>query len=267
MTNEEILLQGGDDMLSRLWDNNCRLIHREAYRWSKRNPSIYEDLVQSGFLAIAEAAGCYEPESGSFTTLLYYHIKKQFAICCAAFSGWSKRQWAEQQRTPPEERVVVDSLQRQISDDAGNATEIGDLIADPDNEITELLNCMERDALHSKLDELLAALDRTEEQTVRLRYYGERTAAQIEKELALSRAEYKRLYQSAFIKLRRMAARTELEDYIDRHTDYYRRVGVKDFQNTGVSAVERVVIKREDMLRELLYNAKREGKNEDNTTT
>ena len=265
MTNEEIIQQGGGDMLARLWDNNRGFIYQQARRWSKQDPGIFEDLMQSGFLAIADAVDRYKPEAGAFITFLSFYIKKHFALCCAASSGWNRQQWEEQRDASPEKRIMVDSLHRPIANDDGDTMELGDLIADPEDQIAELLDRLESNALHSKLEELLAGLDKTEEQVVRLRYYKGYSTAQIEQELGIYHTEYNRLYQSAFVKLRRMAAHTELEDYIDRRTNYYFRVGVDAFQSTGISAVEHIAMKREEMLARLLYKAKGDRKNDDNT--
>ena len=50
-------------------------------------------------------------------------------------------------------------------------------------------------------------------------------------------------------RLRKFAAAGELDNYIERHTNYYTRVSVDAFQSSGTSAVELICIHREEMRR------------------
>ena len=81
MTNEEIIQQGGNDVVAMLWDNNQGFIRKQAYRRSCRHEGVeFEDLVQCGFLAVADAAEHYNPTSGAFITALSVYLKKHL-VC------------------------------------------------------------------------------------------------------------------------------------------------------------------------------------------
>lgn len=92
----------------------------------------------------------------------------------------------------------------------------------------------------------METLDADEESAIRARYYQGRTLEQIG-----PRARY--VVPTALRKLRRPQIRRELEQYIERRTPYYLCVGVSEFQRTGESAVERIVLKRERLARDGLY--------------
>ena len=61
--------------------------------------------------------------------------------------------------------------------------------------------------------------------------------------------KYKEITKKFKELLRKFAAAGELDNYIERHTNYYTRVSVDAFQSSGISAVELICIHREEMRR------------------
>ncbi|MEI3111115.1 MAG: sigma factor [Oscillospiraceae bacterium] len=70
MTNEElaVMIQGGRaDLAPTLWKQVERFVAKQAHRWflNNRRRVEFDDLDQSGFLAMMEAVRTFDPEGGS----------------------------------------------------------------------------------------------------------------------------------------------------------------------------------------------------------
>lgn len=268
ISNEEIISQGGNDMLERLWLNNKGIIHKTAWSWSQSGPAadlpineqktLYEDLLQCGYLAVVDAYEHYNPEKGGFTTILGFYLKKHFHNWCASLSGWTTHQYRE----AAQNNVRVESLNRIVySDDAGSdGIELGDLIPDPDDHFAELVDRLYIESLHGKLDKLLNRIKPQEAEVIRLRYYKEKSVEQIAEIMGLTVSRIGQILASGMRNLRQEAIKSDLAEYVDRNTDYYARVSVDTFQSTGTSAVELIVMRRENMLNEMMNKARAKAK-------
>lgn len=268
ISNEEIISQGGDDMLERLWLNNTGIINQAAWRWSHSGPAadlpmneqktLYEDLMQCGYLAVVDAYEHHDPEKGAFTTILGFYLKKHFHNWCASLSGWTTHQYRE----AAQNNVRVESLNRIVysGDTDSDGTELGNLIPDPDDHFAELVDRLYIESLHGKLDKLLNRLKPKEAQAIRLKYYKNKTTEQIAEIMGLTVSRINQLLISGLRTLRQEAIKSDLAEYVDRNTDYYARVGVDAFQNTGTSAVELIVMRRENMFNDLMNKARAKAK-------
>lgn len=269
VSNDEIISQGGDDMLERLWLNNKGIIHLAAKNWSNSGPAadwpkderkiLYQDLMQCGFLALVDAYEHYNPEKGGFTTLLPFYLRKHFRNWCASLSGWTRHQYNEATKN----NIRVESLNRIVySDDAGSdGIELGDLIPDPDDYFAELVDRLYIESLHGKLDKLLNRIKPQEKEAIRLRYYKEKSVEQIAEIMGLTDSRIGQILASGMRNLRQEAVKSDLAEYVDRNTDYYARVSVDTFQSTGsTSAVELIVMRRENMLNEMMNKTRAKAK-------
>ena len=266
VSNDEIISQGGDDMFERLWLNNKGIIHLAAKNWSNSGPAadwpkderkiLYQDLMQCGFLALVDAYEHYNPEKGGFTTILPFYLRKHFRNWCASLSGWTRHQYNEAAKNG----IRVESLNRIVySDDPDEGTELGNLIPDPDDHFAELVDRLYIEGLHGKLDKLLNRLKPNEAQAIRLRYYKEKSVEQIAEIMGLTVSRINQLLANGLRDLRQEAVKSDLAEYVDRNTDYYTRVSVDAFQNTGTSAVELIVMRRESLLNEMMNKARKKG--------
>lgn len=75
---------GNTFALGQLWEINKGLLHRCFWQWYDRNKAVadehgitLEDFDQEGFFAVQAAAKAYDPEKGSFATLLGYYVQAQ----------------------------------------------------------------------------------------------------------------------------------------------------------------------------------------------
>lgn len=267
ISNEEIISQGGDDMLERLWLNNTGIINQAAWRWSHSGPAadlpmneqktLYEDLMQCGYLAVVDAYEHHDPEKGAFTTILGFYLKKHFHNWCASLSGWATHQYRE----AAQNNVRVESLNRIVySDDPDEGVELINTIPDPDDHFAELVDRLYLEGLHGKLDKLLNRLKPQEAEAIRLKYYKNITAEQIAEIMGLTVSRIGQILANGLRSLRQEAIKSDLAEYVDRNTDYYTRVSVDAFQNTGTSAVELIVMRRENMLNSLMNKARAKAK-------
>ena len=81
---------GNSFALGQLWEINKGLLHRWFWQWYSKNKAVadehgltLEDFDQEGFFAVQAAAKAYDPEKGSFATLLGYYVQSQInkAVC------------------------------------------------------------------------------------------------------------------------------------------------------------------------------------------
>lgn len=255
MTNEEVIERGGDKMLEELWENNLGFIKQQAARWcysgrgarlsDNEQRNLYKDLIQCGFLAVADAAEHYNPDRGTFINVLSWYIKINFHKWCAALSGWTLHQYRECVK----DKITVDSLNRQI--DIGNSDdqmELEDIIADPDDQYAEIEERLYIESLHNKLSDTINSLTEEEARAIRLKYWGKQSISQIGEKLGVDDKHVKQTLITAMKRLRKMARANNLQSYIEQRTSYYSHVGVNTFQNTGISSVERVAMWRESMM-------------------
>lgn len=242
MTNEELvaLIQAGErDKLPELWEQvECFVASRANRLLIAMGDSAatrgleYNDLYNSGYIALVDAVDSYKPEAGAvFITWFAMRLKTVFA----EVGGWRTRR---QQRDPLH---LAASLDKPIGEEDDGGT-VGDLIPDPSavQAFQDVEEKLYQEQLHAALERALGTLEDDEEAVIRARYYQGRTLEEIGPQGPATAA-------SALKKLRRPQARKELEQFIEQRTPYYLRVGVQTFQNTGESAVERIFFKREQM--------------------
>lgn len=231
MTNEELVvkIQGGEKaLMPDLWQQVERFVANRAQRLitfaGTLNGVEFGDLYNSGYIALVSAVDTFDPDGGSaFIGWFALYLKRTFAEA----GGYRT---AKQLKDPMRGAV---SLNAPLGDEEDGES-IGDRIEDPSG-LQQLQNIEEQlylQQLHTALEKAFSILSDDEEAAVRRRYY---------EGLPLSGKE-QTAEEKALAKLRR---RDDLMQYIEDRTPYYLHVGVQSFQNSGESAVERIVQKRE----------------------
>lgn len=267
MTNEELvekIQQGERDLLPQLWEQVERYVYKRAKRWAAAVENVeIEDLVQSGYLALDAAVNSFDPEKEtSFITFFTYSLKRQFMDTCASGSGWSigtfqrayeeKRKRFQHKRAGlpvPEKKMInmdISSLNVRLSEEPGS-NEMGNFIADPNDLIGDAEERIFQQQLHDKLEEAMDTLEQEERRAIKLQYYQELDRKGVAEELGVSYERARSIEASAMRKLRSPLITAELESYIERRTPYFLHVGVEAFHSSGTSAVERIVMLREQM--------------------
>ena len=243
LTNEELVaaVQAGDrEKLPELWNQVERFVSLKAARVMTLSGGIgggveFEDLYQSGYLALVAAVETYDPERGmSFIGWLALALKSAFAEA----GGFR----SERQKHDPLHRAG--SLDAPMGEDEDGDT-LADTIPAADPEPGDLaVESLYLQQLHDALDRALQGLPPRQASILRRRYYQGETQEAIAAALQCStanigaqeRAALKRLYEARTV--------NGLSEYIETHTNYYHAVGPGRFQNTGTSAVEDIVLRR-----------------------
>lgn len=163
MTNEELVMviqQGVTEKIPLLWERVERLVAWKANRVINtlgENCLVeFDDLYNSGYIALCNAIERYDPEHGAFTTHFMFHLKTAFAEATGHRS-------IRQQRDP---------IHRANSfDDPVPGTDdlvLSDVIPDRTDVEGDAIERIWQQQLHDVLEKALGTLSPLEEQAVRL---------------------------------------------------------------------------------------------------
>ena len=241
MTNEDIviMIQAGDTGLyADLWQNIERLVRWKAQRVisaiANRGGAEFDDLYQSGYLAMVAAVDTYDPDSGSFAGWLMLHLKKAFAETTGTRSQ-------KQARDPLHSAL---SLDYPLTDDS-NADELQEIIPDPVAELP-MQGVDERIYQQQLRNALETALDRLPDKqrdTLRKKYLEGIPVEQIAIDSGSTRQSVWQSEKSGLRQLRHPANAKLLRPFYD--FDYYGAVGLSAFKHSGMSIQERYLIEKE----------------------
>lgn len=290
MTNEELvekIQQGERDLLPQLWEQVERFVRKlacERVEFRADGAALVrgvtglelDDLMQAGYIAFLEAVDRFEPTHDAlFLTFLGFYLKKNFNFEAYAASGQSryinqiardlKRSEVLGLKLKSQDQAMIDrlyntsSLNATIKTSDGDATEIGNFIADPNDLIGDAEERIYQEQLHAALEEALGQLTENGEKTIRLRFYQNLTLDEVAEKLGVTQERVRQLEQKALRDLRKPGVSKGLESFIERctqkyvqqyveeRTPYYMRIGVDTFHSSGESAVERIVFRREQL--------------------
>lgn len=244
MTNEELamLVQSGErDKLAELWEQTEKFVAMKARKQARALEGFggvdAEDLYQSGYLALVVAADTYNPTAGrSFIGWLTLTLKTAFAEA----GGYQSRK----QIHDPLHRAG--SLNAPASEDSD--TTIVELIADPGaaQDFQDAEDRLYLEQLHNALEKALDELPDRQGDTLRRRFYQNRSLEEIAAAEGISGEAVRQWQMKGLQALRQQK---ELQQFVEDHTPYYLHVGVSEFQRTHESAVERIVFRREKLAR------------------
>lgn len=187
----------------------------------------FDDLYQSGFLAMMEAVRTFDPKGGSsFLSWMGNHALK------TAFMDALGTRTEKQSNDPLHSAASLD-VPLQVDEDLT----IGDMVQDPVDYVADVERRVWLEQLHDALDNALDTLPQEQRTTLRRRFYHGmiiKAAAA----LAGETPETVRKWESAGInKLRRGKTAARLRAFVDERTPW--------FGARGVHGVEHVVVKRE----------------------
>lgn len=241
MTNEELvaLIQGGErDRLPELWGQVERFVADQARKRLVLSGGMggveFGDLYNAGYIALAAAVDSYDPLAGkAFVGWLALALKTAFAEA----GGYR----SQKQALDPLHQSG--SLDVPIGEDEGGDT-LGDFQTDPQaaQAFENVEQKVYREQLHTAMEEALESLPARQRDTLRSRFYQAHTLEEI---AAAEGATKETVRQWQMKGLRALRQHRELQQFVEERTPYYLHVGVAEFQRTGESAVERIVIRRE----------------------
>ena len=176
-----------------------RPIHSSGTAGSKPNKKYFplcngtitdpEDLIQSGYFAVLEAAKAFEPTYGcKFTTILHFHVQR----VCLDQLGLRRK------------RLKTVSLSAPAGDDEDIT--IGDTIADDSN----LYEYAELNEMQKTIREAVNELPNRHKYTIYRYYFGKGTIKQIGKELGVSGTMASEILKDAYYRLSQQKAVREM---------------------------------------------------------
>lgn len=245
MSNEELVAQiqtGAIERMGELWEQVAGLVKWKAKRIMtvlEGRPGRgveFEDLCQSGYLAMVAAVDTYDPAAGgTFSTWLMYHLKTAFA----EDTGYR----TQKGRQEPLNNYL--SLDTPLTDDA-DSDDLMDVVADPAG--LQWRESLEESMWRKQLQEAVgAALSTVPEQyreILRLRYWEDMTLEDVGDLRGISKERVRQMENKGIRILRQPKTASQLYTFCD--FDFYCGAGLGAFQNSGMSIQERYLMRKEE---------------------
>jgi len=242
MTIEEIATEiqnGREDLCAELWERVRNFVTWQAKRFHKLTHGVggveVDDLVQSGYEAMLKALTYFDIQDGiAFNTVLGYCLRTAFASA----SGLRNRQ-----KDPLQHAI---SLDVPVGREDNDGQTLGDLIPDSSADFSAIIEEKDfREKMQAAVSTAVDNLPVDQRDTIRRRYYDEQTYEEISAASGVTPSKARTLERDALNNLRKPS--TELWRFVEDRTPYYLRVGLKSFNSTRTSAVEKIVIMRDQM--------------------
>ena len=231
---------GNTFALGQLWEINKGLLHRWFWQWYAKNKAVadehgitLEDFEQEGFFAVQAAAKAYDPEKGSFATLLGYYVQNRIRkVVCGEHGRLMTTEDGREVRISANPLNGSTSLDTPLDDTDGGSATLGDLQEDP--AAAQAFQTAEdelyTEELHAALEEALNKLTAKQADVVRRHYFGGKCLSEIAREDNTTRNAARNHEVNAFIALRQNPALVRWHDDI---------ISTKAWTGTGWNAWNR----------------------------
>lgn len=246
MSNEELvsLIQAGEtERMGELWEQVAGLVKWKANRLLtalelRGNPCgvVFDDLYQSGYIAMVEAVHYYTPENGAaFSTCLINRLKTVFAEA----TGYRTKSG----RNEPLNNSF--SLDKTVGDESDGTT-FGELAPDP--AATAQFQNVEDKLWHKQMQEAMeTALSSIPEQyadVLRMRHYEGLTLAEVGEIRGVAAERVRQMESKGLRLLRQPKNACNLFPFYQH--DFYSHTGLTAFRQSGLTVQERYLIAVED---------------------
>ena len=233
---------GQKELLPELWQGVQRFIRQKAHSTSLKIPAGYgvtqEDLIQCGYLAVVSAVEHFDPERGSFLSVLDFCLKSEFARAGGYLTT---------KQDPLNDSTSLDAPHDLNGEEGGT---LMDTVADDGDDYGDTEEKIYIGQLHEALDGEIEKLSDNQADVIRSRYWHGETFATIAERQGTSPQNVQRREESALERLRARESAQRLSQFLEDSTDYYSHTGVAAFQSGAPSAVEKLVLRRESLLEE-----------------
>ena len=250
VSNEELVAEiqaGAVGRMGELWEQVAGLVKWKAKRIMNVLEACpgrgveFEDLYQTGYLAMVAAVDTYDPAAGGvFSTWLMYHLKNAFAEA----TGYR----TQKGRHEPLNNYL--SLDTPLTDDA-DSDDLMDVVADPTGLLwrESLEESMWRKQLQEAVGAAMSTVPEQYREILRLRYWENMTLEDVGDLRGISKERVRQMENKGIRILRQSKAASQL--YTFCNFDFYSGTGLGAFQYGGMSVQERyLVIKEEHKERE-----------------
>lgn len=231
---------GNSFALGQLWEINKGLLHRLFWQWYDRNKAVadehgitLEDFDQEGFFAVQAAAQAFDPEKGTFATLLGYYVQNRISkVVCGEHGRLMTTEDGREVRISANPLNGSTSLDTPLDDTDGGSSTLGDLQEAP--AAVQAFQAAEDDLyteeLHAALEEALNKLTAKQADVIRRHYFGRKSFAEIAREDGTTLNAARNHEVTAFIAMRRNPALVRWHDDI---------ISAKAWTGTGWNAWNR----------------------------
>lgn len=248
MTNEElvaVIQAGAPERMGELWEQVAGLVKWKANHVITiltlgGNPRGVEfnDLLNTGYIALVKAVETYDPAADVFSTWLMYHLKNAFAEA----TGYRTKKG----RLDPLNSAV--SMDKPLAGDADSSL-FGDFI--PDQRAAATLEAVEdreyQKQLHDALEIALGAVPENYGEVLRLRYYQDMTLEECGGVLGVGAERVRQMENKGLRFLRQPKNAACLRPFFD--FNFFCYTGMSAFLNSGMSIQERYLIAEEEQQR------------------
>lgn len=130
---------GNTFALGQLWEINKGLLHRLFWQWYSKNKAVadsagltIEDFDQEAFFAVQAAAQAFDPEKGTFATLLGYYVQNRISkVVCGEHGRLMTTEDGREVRISANPLNGSTSIDTPLDDTDGGSATLGDLQEDP----------------------------------------------------------------------------------------------------------------------------------------
>ena len=231
---------GNSFALGQLWEINKGLLHRWFWQWYSKNKAVadsagltIEDFDQEAFFAVQAAAQAFDPEKGTFATLLGYYVQNRISkVVCGEHGRLMTTEDGREVRISANPLNGSTSLDTPLDDTDGGSATLGDLQEDP--AAAQAFQAAEEELyteeLHAALEEALNKLTLRQADIIRRHYFGGKSFAEIAREDGTTLNAARNHEVNAFIALRQNPALVRWHDDI---------ISTKAWTGTGWNAWNR----------------------------
>ncbi len=236
MSNEELALairQGEQGRTLELWEQVNGLVERKALQIMTAlqlsgNPRgvEFDDLYQTGYLAMVAAVETYSPERGAFSTWFMFHLKTAFAEA----TGYRTKSG----RCEPLNTAA--SLDRPVQPDEPDSGTLGEFV--PDSRAADAIADVEEsvylEQLHKAIDGAISGLPTDNAQ------WGDMTLSAVGEAIGKSPERTRQMENKGIRELRKSKTLHRFLDF-----DMYHGTGLGAFRSSGSSIQEQYILKQE----------------------
>ena len=236
MSNEELAIairQGDQGRTLELWEQVNGLVKRKAMQIMTAlqlsgNPRgvEFDDLYQTGYLAMVAAVETYSPERGAFSTWFMFHLKTAFSEA----TGYRTKNG----RCEPLDTAA--SLDRPVQPDEPDGGTLGELV--PDSRAADAIENVEEsvyhEQLHKAIDGAISELPPGNAQ------WDDMTLSAVGEVMGKSPERTRQMESKGIRELRKSRTLHRFLDF-----DMYRGTGLGAFRLSGSSIQEQYILKQE----------------------
>jgi len=255
-TNEQVtelvhkIRNGERDKIYELWYKVERLVAWRADKVIKKLPAsagvTFEDLYNSGYIALCEAVERYDEEKGEFIALFILRLKSAFIEASGSKSKHALKD--------PLRQANTQSLDQPL--DRAEDMRLSDVLEDERNYFEDIEEQIYNEQLHEALERCLNSIPVHESEVIRRRYYKGETRKDISRVMGITEYQAIDFEKNAIRDIRKSKHFKCLQQFVEERTPYYLHVGIQQFNTTQTSSTEKVVLIREALEQEWALRGK-----------